>query len=179
MDVFEAVARRHSYRGTFTKDKIPREDLVRIVQTGIQAPSGCNAQTTSFIVVDDINTIERVAELSGSQVIANARAIIVCVVEHRAVYQEMSFGVEDCSAAIENMLLAVTALGYATVWLDGCLRVEERARKIGAVLGVPTDREVRVVLPVGAPMETVAQREKLPFEKRAAFNAFPTSYGEA
>ena len=179
MDVFEAITRRHSYRGTFTKDRIPREDLVRIVQSGIQAPSGCNAQTTIFLVVDEIDTIRRIAETVDSQVILNAPALIVCIVEHRAVYRDMSFGVEDCAAAIENMLLAVTALGYATVWLDGCLRVENRARRIGDVLGVPANREVRVVLPLGVPTETVAQREKMPFEKRAAFNTWPTSSGAA
>jgi len=46
MDVFEAVARRHSYRGTFTKDKIPREDLVRIVP--FEKRAAFNAFPTSY-----------------------------------------------------------------------------------------------------------------------------------
>jgi nitroreductase len=70
------------------------------------------------------------------------------------------------------MLLAVTALGYATVWLDGVLRREDRAKRIARLLGVPDDREVRILLPIGVPVEQHAQKEKLPFDKRAWFNRY-------
>ena len=46
MDVFEAIARRHSYRESFRDEPVPRADLRRIVQAGLQAPSGKNAQTS-------------------------------------------------------------------------------------------------------------------------------------
>ena len=49
MDVFEAIGKRYSYRGGFQPRAIPREDLSKIVQAGLQAPSGCNAQTTAFV----------------------------------------------------------------------------------------------------------------------------------
>ena len=39
MDLFEAVTKRHSYRGTFRVQPVPRSDLERIVQAGLQAPS--------------------------------------------------------------------------------------------------------------------------------------------
>jgi nitroreductase len=172
MDVFGAIEKRHSYRGGFSPQRIPREHLTKIVQAGIQAPSGCNAQTTSFVMVDDPDLIARIAGLVDRPVVREARAIIVCVVEHRAVYRDMSFGVEDCSAAVENMLLAVTALGYATVWLDGVLRVDEKARKIADLLGVPDGKEVRVILPLGIPIEIGRQNERRPFSTRAWFNKY-------
>jgi len=175
MDVFEAIARRHSYRGGFTGQPIPREHLVRIVQSGIQAPSGCNAQTTSFVVVDDPAVLARLAAIVDRPVVREARAIIVCVVEHRAAYGNTSFAVEDCSAAVENMLLAITALGYATVWLDGVLRTEGKAQAIADVLGVPAGKEVRILLPLGVPKEPGRQRERLPFEARAWFNEYKDS----
>lgn len=170
MELFDAIARRHSYRGEFKDTPVPRADLRKIVQAGLQAPSGCNAQTTSFVIVDDASLLARIADIVGSPVVRGARALVVCVAEHRAVYKEMSFGVEDCAAAAENILLAVTALGYATVWIDGALRVEDRAQKIGQLLGVPSGLQVRVILPVGVPAEDRPQREKLPFETRAWFN---------
>jgi hypothetical protein len=70
------------------------------------------------------------------------------------------------------MLLAVTALGYATVWLDGVLRVEDRAARIGRLLGVPTGQSVRIILPIGVPATPGVQREKLPFSQRAWFNRY-------
>ena len=79
---------------------------------------------------------------------------------------------EDCAAAVENILLAVTAYGYATVWIDGALRVDRKAQRIAEVLGVPSDHEVRVLLPLGIPVQPGTQKEKLPFEKRAWFNRY-------
>ncbi len=176
MDVFEAIARRHSYRGAFAPRAVPRADLERIVTAGIRAPSGYNGQSTSFVIVDDRAILAGLAEITGSALIAGAPAAIVVVMDPDAPPgKDLRFGIEDYAAAAENMLLAVTALGYATVWLDGMLRREGRAAKVGALLGVPPSREVRVILPVGVPVEAGAQKEKKPFAERAGFNAWPAS----
>jgi nitroreductase len=175
MDVFEAIARRHSYRGPFKDEAIRRKDLKRIVQAGIQAPSGRNMQTTSFIVVDDPDLVRQISEMPGAnQAVREAKAYIVCLVDRdpEAVYEGYSFQVEDCAAAVENMLLAITALGYATVWIDGWLRVKDRADAIGRLLGVPEQKVVRIILPIGVPVEEWPQKEKQPFEERAWFNSY-------
>ncbi len=172
MELFEAIDKRHSYRGGFTDARVSREDLRKIVQAGIQAPSGVNAQTTTFVIVDDADRLAAMADIVDKRVTRDAKAIIVVVMEDRDVYHGMKFGVEDYSAAVENMLLAITGLGYATVWIDGALRTEQRARRIAELLGIPPHLQVRVILPVGVPVETVAQKEKKPFEERAWFNAY-------
>ncbi len=172
MDVFDAIQRRHSYRGEFRDTPVPREDLVRIVEAGVRAPSGMNLQTTSFVIVDDAEVLAGIAEISGNKVIAGARALIACVGQEVPMRpgSDLSFEVEDCAAATENMLLAITALGYATVWIDGMLRREDRAARIGELLGVPSDRTVRIVLPIGVPAEECAQKEKKALAERAHFN---------
>jgi nitroreductase len=172
MDLFEAIAKRHSYRGTFRPTPVPRADLEKIVQAGIRAPSAKNEQVTSFVIVDDIELLAEIARIVNKPVCETARAMIVCVTDPRPVLGEFSFDAEDCSACVENMLLAVTALGYATVWLDGALRYESRAEKIAALLGVPPGRTVRILLPIGVPAEPCAQRERMPFDQRAWFNRF-------
>ena len=173
MDLFDAVEKRHSYRGEFEESAVPREDLERIVDAGIRAPSGCNAQTTKFVIVDDPEKLAAIAQIVDRPFTRTARAMIVCVAEHRAVYGEMSFGVEDCAASVENMLLAITALGYASVWLDGVLRRDTTGAKIGELLGVPANLDVRVMLPVGVPKDECPQKERLSFSERAEFNQWP------
>ena len=44
----EVISARRSYRGKYLPDPVPREDLQRILQSGLDAPSGCNRQTTSL-----------------------------------------------------------------------------------------------------------------------------------
>lgn len=175
MDVFEAIAQRHSYRGPFRDQPVPRDDLRRIVQAGLQAPSGKNAQTTAFVIVDDADLVRKIGGLpSANQAMQQARAMIACIVDEQpeAVYEGHNFQVEDCAAAVENMLLAVTALGYATVWIDGWLRVEKRAETIGRLLELPEGKIIRVILPIGVPEEKRLQKEKKPFEARAWFDRY-------
>ncbi len=172
MDLFEAIRKRHSYRGPYEDRTIPRGDLERIVQAGIQAPSGVNAQTTSFVIIDEPEKVSAVADIVEKDLLRQAAAVIVCVVDHRPVYQDMSFGVEDCAAAVENMLLAIAALGYATVWIDGALRRDERTERIARLLDIPDDLEVRIILPVGVPREHWEQKEKRAFAERAWFNGW-------
>jgi nitroreductase len=172
MDVFEAAARRYSYRGDFTDAPVPREDLIKIVLAGIHAPSGRNEQTTSFVIVDDPELLGQIAEIVDRPVCRSAKAVIACVIDPRLVAGGHSYAVEDCAAAVENMLLATTALGYATVWLDGVLRAEDKAARISRLLAVPENKAVRVVLPLGVAVNPGTQKEKLPFEKRAWFNRY-------
>jgi nitroreductase len=170
MDVFAAIEKRYSYRGRFSDAPVPRTDLEKIVRAGIRAPSARNEQVVSFVIVDDPQRLAQLAEIIDRPVCATARAMIICLIDPRPVYNGISFAAEDCAAAVENMLLAVTALGYATVWLDGALRSENRAARIGELIGAAEDKVVRIVLPIGMAVEPGAQREKLPFNQRAWFN---------
>ena len=173
MDLFQAIRGRYSYRGAFQGAPIPREDLKRIVEAGLMAPSGKNAQTTGFVIVDDPELVKEIGGMHpGNKALQQARALIACIIdrEPEAVYEGMNFQVEDCAAAVENMLLSITALGYGSVWVDGWLRRDGRADKIGRMLGVPDSKVVRILLPVGIPIGPGPRPEKKTFDERARFN---------
>lgn len=172
MELFEAFAERHSYRGEFKNMPVPREDLAKIVEAGILAPSGCNAQTTSFAIVDDPLLLAEIRKLISMAAVQTAPAMIAVISQGQSTYRGMSFEVQDYAAAVENMLLAISGLGYASVWLDGVLRTGGIAAKIASLLNVPQGKNmaVTVILPVGVPGEKGRQNERLPFEQRAWFN---------
>jgi nitroreductase len=177
MDLFEAIKKRHCYRGAFTDALVPREDLEKIVQTGLDAPSGKNCQTTRFVIVDDPQLLEQIGQMHpGNKAFQQAKAMIACIIDKRpeAIYEGFEFQVEDCAAAVENMLLAITALEYASVWVDGWLRPENRNEIIGKLLGVPEDKIVRILLPIGVPAKEVRGPEKMAFDERA----FSNKYGQ-
>jgi nitroreductase len=175
MDLFKAIAGRHSYRGLFKHEAVPRGDLEKIVQAGIQAPSGWNAQTVTFVIVDApdiLNAIRKILPAKDYPNVASATAIIACTIDPNRICGGHCYTIEDCAAATENMLLAITALGYATVWTDGALRSDNRAERIGELLGVPKDKRVRVLLPLGIPTETGTQAGRRSFTERAWFNRY-------
>jgi nitroreductase len=66
--------------------------------------------------------------------------------------------VEDGSAAIENILLASTALGYGSCWLEGyTLRIEDELKN---VLGIPKGRRLLSLIPIGVPVEWPTKEKK-------------------
>lgn len=172
MELFEAFAARHSYRGNFRNTPVPGEDLRKIVEAGIMAPSGCNAQTTHFAIIDDPALLTEIRKLVSMAAVQTAPAIIAVISQSQSTYRGMGFEVQDYAAAVENMLLAITGLGYASVWLDGILRSKGIAEKIGSLLNVPQGKNmmVSVILPVGVPEVKGLQNDRLPFEQRAWYN---------
>ena len=116
MTMLELIAARRSYRGKYLPAPVPREHLTAIMQAGLDAPSGCNKQTTSLIAVDDPEVLARLREVCNPPVAATAPAYI-CVLTRRIIaYADRCFAVQDYSAAIQNMLLAIVALGYESCW---------------------------------------------------------------
>lgn len=173
MDVIDAIFQRRSYRGKYKSDPVPREDLITVMKAGLAAPSGCNKQTVSLIAVDDREVLKQLHAVIDPPVGETAPAMI-CVLTRRIIaYGDRCFSVQDYSAAIENMLLAITALGYQSCWYEGHITDADRiGYKMAQVLNIPDDYELVCFLPVGISEEKTVIPVKLPFEDRVWFNAF-------
>jgi len=165
MDFFEVIESRHSYRGGYTSDLIPEADLAKILDAGIRAPSGCNAQTTSFILVTNAELRAKIAEIFSAPPVETAPALIIAVTQKVTFDFGLDFELEDYGAAVENILLAATALGYASCWYDGMTRLGS-ADALAALLDVPADKQLRTILPIGVPADKGAQPPRKPFDER-------------
>ena len=167
------IATRHSYRGKFSDEPVPREDLETIARCGIDAPSGCNKQTTDLIVVDDKDTLDKIKSLIDPPVAKTAPAMIVVLTRRINAYRDRCFAIQDYSAAIENMLLAIVELGYQSCWYEGHITDEDRiCDKIASVLGVPDEYDVVCILPVGKALDDFHAPSKKAFSERVRFNQF-------
>ena len=173
MNTLEAISKRHSYRGEYENTPVPREHLTLIMQAGLDAPSGCNKQTTSLIAVDDPNVLSSLHAVIDPPVGATAPAAICVLTRKIIAYSDRCFHVHDYSAAIENMLLAITDLGYQSCWYEGHITDLDRiGDKMAKILGVPDEYELVCFLPVGIAKDTVRGPRKKPFHERAWFNGF-------
>ena len=166
MEFFDVVAARGSYREAFTKDQVPEEDVRKIVTAGIQAPSGYNCQTSSFVVVTDPKLKRDISALMPTPATQTAPVILVVLSEHVEAHPGMAFEIEDYAASTENIMLAITALGYAGVWMDGMTKMDGNQEKIKAILNVPKEKTVRTIIPFGVPQQKVVQKEKKSFDER-------------
>ena len=169
---FEVVAARYSHKEAFLADAVPLPHLERIAEAGLAAPSGANRQSVRLIILPTRNEIQPLCAITSTIGLETAPAAIAVLTDSRTNPGGMSFEMEDYAAAVENMLLAVTALGYVSLWLDSPyfdLEKEEAARK---VLGAPDAMTLRAVLPIGLPDGTGSRRTKLPYNERVSYGCF-------
>ena len=108
------------------------------------AATGSNRQPWEFIVITKREMIEQLK--IAAKWIENAGAIIAVVMDPSS-----RWWIEDGAAAVENILIASTALGYGSCWLEGyTLPREEEFKKL---LDVPKDRRLLTLVPIGVPVE--------------------------
>lgn len=173
MDTLECISVRHSYRGAYRNEPVPREDLIKIMEAGLAAPSGCNKQTVSLIAADEPALVAKIKSVIDPPVAQTAPAFICVLTRRVCAYRDRCFAVQDYAAAIENMLLAITALNYQSCWYEGHITDEDRiCDKIAGLLGVPRDMDLVCILPVGRADEKPVPPRKKAFEERAFFNRF-------
>ena len=115
-NTIDTIYDRRSVRKYIDKDVNP--DLVdEILRAAMFAPSGCNKQPWHFVVFNDKELIK---EIKAMHPYASALATApVCIMVCGDTQKEMAQGFYqvDCSAAIENMILAAKALGLDTCWM--------------------------------------------------------------
>ncbi len=154
MEAQEAIQRRRTIR-KFTGEPVAREDVEKIVDAGRLAATGNSRQPWDFVVVTDREMIDRLKVTS--EWLDKAGAIIAVAMDASS-----RWWVEDGAAAVENMLIASTALGYGSCWLEGyTLPLEEEFKTL---LNVPKDRRLLTLVPIGVSAESPTV-EKKPLEE--------------
>lgn len=115
MDVLQAIYTRKSIR-KFTGEPLTQEELETVLRAGFSAPSAHNFQPWHFVIIREAEKLEHIAKKHpyGKMAPGAGCAIIACGDTEKQ--QEEGFLVEDCSAAIQNMLLAAHGIGLGAVW---------------------------------------------------------------
>lgn len=169
-DFFEVVKARRSVR-RYTGDPVSDADIQKVLEAGRWAPTGANTQPCEFIVVRDKELLESIASLviadrermaaydtrfAGRRVdyLKTVSAmIVVCADPRFTEFYPLGAGRDailhlSIGAVVENMFLATTALDLGTAWIS--IR-DGSERELRELLGIPSDMEVHVVMPLGHP----------------------------
>lgn len=172
LEFFEVIQKRYSHKEKFLPNSVALSDLELIAQAGLLAPSGNNSQYARLIILPDRESLQPLCDVSPAEGLLTAPAAIAVLTDPSAQAYQWNFEVEDYSACAAQMLLAATALGYSSLWLDSPYFDEDKQKKALQVLGAPGTYHLRVVLPIGFPDGEGKRREKMPFEKRVSYKIF-------
>lgn len=136
MQTLEAIYKRRSIRG-FTEEVPSEEQIKKVLEAAFSAPTAVNAQPWEYIVITEKEILDKIrGKMKFAGYNANT-AIVVCGNMKLALKgPDKDLWVCDCSAAIENMLLAATDIGLASVWL-GLWPVDSRIKQMRQLLDIP------------------------------------------
>lgn len=150
MDLFDGLITRRSIR-KYTGEIIDEGIIRNIIRAGMYAPSARNKQPWHFLIIDDREILQKIMEVHPhSAMLAEAsHAIVVCgdeKLENGPGYYKL-----DCSAATQNILLAVHSMGLGAVWL-GVEPREDRIKAISNILELPGNVHPVTLISIGVPV---------------------------
>jgi nitroreductase len=167
MDTIETIMSRRSVR-KFERKPVRAEDLKTIIEAGRQAPSAANRQPWHFVFVRNEDRKRQLAEAcSGQSWLADADTIVAGV--GKPGVNEKWHSV-DVAIAMQNMILAATALGYGTCWI-GAFDQE----RVKSLLGVPEDMRVVALTPIGVAADAPEPRPRRPLSEFASLDRYGTA----
>jgi nitroreductase len=151
MDAIEAIMTRRSVRA-FTAEPVPERLVDALLRAAMQAPSAGNRQPWHFVVLDSRELLDRIPTANPNAAMAARAPLAVLVCGDTAEEMHPGYFVEDCSAAMENLLLAAHATGLGAVW-TGITPRAERVARFKELLALPPGIEPLGLAVVGFPAE--------------------------
>ena len=175
MEFDRVVEKRQSIRN-FSSKKVDWREVIKAIDSALQAPSAGNMQTLRFIIVSDRDKIKKLADASQQDFVAKAQFVVVVCSDKSQIarmYEDRAemYSRHQAGAAIEHFLLKLVDLGLASCWI-GAFSDEV----VKGILQVPDDVNVEAILPVGYELGKTKKRQKANLDSVLYFDKYKNKY---
>lgn len=153
-ELVQTIFSRRSIR-RYQDEPVSEIDIQTLLEAAMAAPSASNRKPWHFVLVDDRDVLDRLADAHPYAKMLYEAPLCVAVCGDTIASER--YWVQDCSAATENLLLAATAMGLGAVWL-GVHPNEDRIAAIREILGIPPEISPLNLISVGHPAEEKGAR---------------------
>ena len=160
LDFWSVVNSRTSVRQWQDKP-VAQADIEDILRAGMSAPTAMNKQPWRFLVITDAKERNALADKVGrGDMIRRAPAVIVVCGDLSDAFpgDAREYWVQDCSAASENILLAITAKGMGGVWTGAY--PTKRSQEVHDALALPDNIIPLNIILFGYPKDTPTPKDK-------------------
>ncbi|NLC48851.1 MAG: nitroreductase [Bacteroidales bacterium] len=180
MDFLELVSSRQSVRAFDPERPVEREKLDRIIEVARLAPSACNAQPWSFVLVDDPEIKNKVADATSSRVLGmnhftKQAPVHLLLVEEKVNIssgiggwvKKKDFAQMDLGIVAAHIVLAAQAEGLGTCivgWFD-----EDKVKEL---LNIPASNRVWLSIVIGYGTQPLRKKSRKPIEKIFSHNSY-------
>ena len=170
MEFAELAGIRQSVR-SYSGKAVEEEKLMQCIETARLSPSANNSQPWRFVVVDEPELRDRIADAAAgmgmNKFVRQAPVIIAVVLEKQnmlsavgSVIQVKEYRLLDIGIAANQLCLQAAALGLGTCmvgWFD--------ENKVKRLLGVDKKRRIPLLITLGYSDAPVRQKVRKPFEE--------------
>lgn len=157
-NVFSAIYGRRSIRN-YDDREVEKDKIEKLLRAGMAAPSACNMQPWEFIVVTDKELLKKLEENAPKY---NAPLAMIVCANTKNIPWDGNGWMLDCSAAVENMMIAASAMGLGSVWIG---MFEMKA--VRELFDIPENIEVMSVVYFGYPVK--AKKPATKYNEDAVF----------
>ncbi len=178
MDFLTLAKTRQSVRGYQSKP-VAKEDVLKCLEAARMAPSACNSQPWKMVVVDEPLLVKQLAEaISPGDKPVNKFAgqvpVLVAVVEEQAVLAPGAAAAAERWVGIDNgSAISHFCLEAAELGLGSCIMGSFDEAQVKALLGVPAEKTVKIVIALGYPSdETIRPKVRRDLAQAVCFNHY-------
>lgn len=158
MEVMEAIHTRRSIR-KFQSQPVPDELVKGLLAAAMSAPSAGNEQPWQFVVITEPQLLGQVPHINPYAAMAGRAPLGILVCGDLALEKYPGYWVQDCSAAVQNLLLAAHGQGLGAVW-TGIYPLNDRVEKFKELCRLPEPVIPLALVVIGYPAQ------KFPAEDR-------------
>ena len=152
MDFFEVIKQRKSVR-EYSDKKVEKELIEKIVDAGRVAATARNEQPWEFIVTYDKDILKKICNMCPNGPFIKDASCLITVFS-----KDTKYYLEDCSAATQNMLLAIEALDLGGCWVAGDKK--DYIGAIGKIFNAPDGYKLVSMISVGYPKKSQGPKAK-------------------
>jgi nitroreductase len=176
----ELVLHRQSDRAYDANRPVEKEKLEQIIEAARLAPSACNAQPWHFIVVDDFELKNKIADATSSKVLmmnhfTKQAPIHIVIVEEKANISS-SFGGWVKRKHFPHIDLGIVAehiaLAAADQGLGSCILGWFDEKKIKTLLNIPSSKTPLLILTLGYSTQETREKKRKPLNDVLSFNSY-------
>lgn len=151
---------RRSIR-SYTGEPVDDAIITDLLEAAMSAPSAVAKDPWHFYIVRDQTIRDDIADaLPNGQMLRTAPVGIVVVGDlEKAHDNSLSYMLQDCAAAIENLLLAASMLGLGACWL-GVHPREDRIARLKEIFGLSENMIPISAIAIGHPAQQLESRTR-------------------
>ena len=158
MDAIEAILSRRSIR-KYNKQPVSNELIKKLLEVAMSAPSAGNEQPWHFIIINDPLILSKIPTFHNHAQMLKGASVAILVCSDMNLDHHNGMWIQDCSAATENMLIAIQAEGLGAVWL-GIFPREERVNGLRNLLEIPEHIIPFSLISIGYPAEKLPKASR-------------------